>query len=66
MGNNEACNIVGIRSVTMKLKDGTLKLLTNVRHVPRLKRNLISLGMLNSLGCEYQRKMWSFSGFYGL
>ena len=38
MRNNEACNIPGIRSVTMKLKDETVKLLRNVRHVPHLKR----------------------------
>ena len=48
MGNNNACKIVGIGSVTLKFKDGTTTLLMNVRHVPSLKRNLISLGMLDS------------------
>ena len=57
MGNNNACNNVGIESVTMKLKDGTVKLHRNVRRVPHLKRNLISLGMLDSLGCEYKEKL---------
>lgn len=35
------------------MKNETTKLLQNVRHVPKLKRNLISLGMLDSTGCEY-------------
>ena len=60
MENNEACNIVGIGSVTMKLKHGRVKLLRNVRHVPHFKRNLISLGILDSLGCEYKGKCGVF------
>ena len=64
MGNNNACNIVGIGSATMKLNDGTVKLLRNVRHVPHLKRNLISLGMLDSLGCEYKGKCGVFQSLY--
>ena len=60
MGNNEACYIAGIASVTMKLKDGNVKLLRNVRHVSHLKRNLISLGMVDSLGCEYKGKCGVF------
>ena len=65
MGNNNACNIARIGLVTMKLKDGTVKLLRNVRHVPHLKRNLISLGMLDSLGCEYKGKCGVFQVFMG-
>ena len=65
MGNNNACSIAGIGLVTMKLKDGTVKLLRNVRHVPHLKRNLISLAMLDSLGCEYKGKCGVFQVFIG-
>lgn len=42
--------------MALKMKDGILKLLQNVRHVPGPKRNLISLGMLDSIGCEYNRQ----------
>lgn len=56
MGNNEACKIKGIGLVSLKLKDETVKLLRNVRHVPLLKRSLISLGMLDSIECEYKGK----------
>jgi hypothetical protein len=33
--------------------DGIVRTLTNVRHVPYLKKNLISLGSLKDLGCKY-------------
>lgn len=52
--NNDACKIIGLRSVYLKMKDGSTKLLRNVRHVPNLKRNLISLAMLDSIGCTTQ------------
>lgn len=37
MGNNESCKIQGIGSVSLRLKEGTVKLLRNVRHVPMLE-----------------------------
>ena len=54
MGNDNACKIIGIGFVTLKFKNGTTTLLRNVRHVPSLKRNLISFGMLDSIGCQYK------------
>ncbi|XP_038904482.1 uncharacterized protein LOC120090851 [Benincasa hispida] len=56
MGNNNSCPVVGISSVSLKLEDRSVKLLRNVRHVPKLKRNLISLGMCDSIDCEYRGK----------
>ncbi|XP_038891593.1 uncharacterized protein LOC120080985 [Benincasa hispida] len=56
MGNNEACKIKGVNLVSLKLKYGLIKLLRNVRHVPLLKRNLISLGILDTIGCECRGK----------
>ncbi|KAH9659867.1 hypothetical protein KPL70_024018 [Citrus sinensis] len=49
MGNNNVCNIVGVGSVKIKMFDGTIRSLHDMRHAPRLKRNLISLGMLDNL-----------------
>ncbi|KAA0059756.1 Retrovirus-related Pol polyprotein from transposon TNT 1-94 [Cucumis melo var. makuwa] len=63
MGNDKAYKIVGIGSVTLKFKDGTTTLLRNVRHVPSLKINLISLGMLDSIGCEYKGSVRRFEIF---
>ncbi|KAH9698871.1 Integrase catalytic domain-containing protein [Citrus sinensis] len=50
MGNNAVCKIVGIGNVNLKLHDGTIRELREVRYVTELKRNLISLGMLDQMG----------------
>ena len=50
MGNDVTCNIVGIGSIQLKMFDGTNKILTDVRHVPELRKNLISLGVLDTNG----------------
>ena len=49
MGNNNVCKVVGMGSVKIEMFDRTVKTLYDVRHGPRLKRNLISLGMLDSM-----------------
>ena len=41
-------------------QDGIATLFRNVRHVPSLKRNLIFLGMLDFIGCEYKGSAWRF------
>ena len=51
MGNNSICKVVGIRTVSLKMFDGVVREITQVRHVPDLKRNLISVGMLDHMGC---------------
>ena len=50
MGNDFSCNVVGIGSIQIKIFDGTNKILTNVRHVLELRKNLISLGVLDTNG----------------
>jgi len=55
MGNDAPCTTVGIGSVQFKMFDGCIRTLTGVRHVPELKKNLISLGELDTLG-------WRWSG----
>src|SRR3954462_15817515 len=42
--NNKACRIASVGSVRFKLHDESIRLLTEVRYVPELKRNLLSLG----------------------
>ena len=41
---------MGIGSIAMKMHDGVIRMLSDVRHVPGLKKNLISLGTLDVLG----------------
>ena len=43
LGNNQTCKVIGIGTVKIRSTDGTIRLLRNLRHVPDLKRNLISL-----------------------
>ncbi|KAG2687294.1 hypothetical protein I3760_09G044700 [Carya illinoinensis] len=50
MGNDSACKTQGIGSIRLKLHDGSVKTLTEVRYVLDLRKNLISLGSLDSKG----------------
>lgn len=42
--------VKGKGTIKLKLHDDYAKLLTNVRYIPELKRNLISLGTLEGKG----------------
>ena len=53
MGNNASCQTVGIDNVKIKMYDGTIKTLSDVRHVPDLKKNLIYLGVLDLHGYNF-------------
>lgn len=46
LGNNVVCHVKGIGSVRLKMKDGSVKRIHDVRYIPEVKRNLISLGSL--------------------
>ncbi|KAE8701188.1 Detected protein of confused Function [Hibiscus syriacus] len=50
MGNDNACKTVAICSIRLKNQDRSTKFLTDVRYIPSLKKNLISLGALESKG----------------
>ena len=50
MGNDNACKTGGIGSIRLKNHDGSIRVLKDVRYVPSLKKNLISLGALESKG----------------
>ena len=52
MGNNATCKISGVRSIQIKMFDGMVRTLSDVRHVAWLKKNLISLGTLDKNGCR--------------
>ncbi|GKB17056.1 transposable element [Tanacetum coccineum] len=44
---------VGIGTIQIRMHDGVVRTLTDVRHVPDLKKNLISLGVFDSKGFKY-------------
>ncbi|OAE23382.1 hypothetical protein AXG93_1660s1410 [Marchantia polymorpha subsp. ruderalis] len=49
MSNNHSCLVVGIGSVCIKMVDVVVRILENVRWVPELYINLISIGILDDL-----------------
>ncbi|KAG8474731.1 hypothetical protein CXB51_031459 [Gossypium anomalum] len=53
MGNNASCKITGVETIKVKMFDGVVRTLSDMRHVPKLKRNLISLSTLDSKGYKY-------------
>jgi hypothetical protein len=53
IGNESPLEIFGIGAIQFKVHDGTFKTLTNVRYVPKMKRNLISLGTLEAMGFKF-------------
>ena len=54
LGDNKACKVVGTGTIRIKMYDGIVRTLADVRHVPELKKNLISLGTLDSNGYNYK------------
>jgi hypothetical protein len=53
LGDDAPCKIVGMGKVKIKQRNGNQWLLKEVRHVPNLRKNLISTGKLPSEGCIF-------------
>jgi hypothetical protein len=56
VADNQKLEVKGSGTVKVKMFDGVVRRITGVLHVPRLKRNLISLGALDTLDYEYCAK----------
>jgi hypothetical protein len=54
MGNDAHCKITGIGKIRINMFDGVDRKLCDVRHVPDVEKNLISLGTLDSNGFGYK------------
>ncbi|KAG6756856.1 hypothetical protein POTOM_040299 [Populus tomentosa] len=52
MGDNHAVEISGIGTIKLKMYDGLIRTISGVRHVKDLKKNLLSVGQFDSLGCK--------------
>ena len=65
MENNLVCKVVGIATTKVKMFDNVVGTLKDVRHVPNLKKNLISLGTLDSNGFSYKSEKWDNEGIKG-
>ncbi|KAK8914556.1 hypothetical protein KSP39_PZI024197 [Platanthera zijinensis] len=53
LGDDSACKVTGIGTVNLRTHDGAMRRLDQVHLVPKLRRNLISLGRLDSSGCSF-------------
>ena len=52
LGDNKECDIVVRGDILLSLKNGSQWFLKDVRHVPTLMRNLISVSQLYTQGCN--------------
>ena len=53
MGNGIPCKAIVVGSIRIRMFNGIVRELTDVRYVPELKSNLILLGVLDSCGYKY-------------
>ncbi|KAK3002885.1 hypothetical protein RJ639_019249 [Escallonia herrerae] len=56
MCNDVVCEVMGICTIKIKMFDGIVRTLCDVRYIPDLKKNLISLGTLDSIDCSISIK----------
>lgn len=56
MGNDAMCKAIERGTIKVKMFDEVVRTLTNVRYVLELKKNLLSLGTLDSLDYSYSTK----------
>jgi len=50
MGNDATCNFIGIGFVQIRMHDGVVRTLIEVRHILELKKNLVFAGVMDSKG----------------
>ncbi|GAA0168010.1 hypothetical protein LIER_22828 [Lithospermum erythrorhizon] len=53
MANSSICKVVGIGSIKIRTHDGRFYTLNEVRHVPHMIKNLISLNLLDKKGFSF-------------
>ena len=50
MGNDDLAKAIGMRDVRLETSNGTMLILKNVKHIPDIRMNLISIGKLDDEG----------------
>ncbi|KAK8954443.1 hypothetical protein KSP39_PZI002550 [Platanthera zijinensis] len=50
MDNDKTCRTIGVESILVRMHDGAVRELTEVRHVPDIRKNLLSVGALEAKG----------------
>ncbi|CAM8964429.1 unnamed protein product [Rhodiola kirilowii] len=54
IANSDVCKAVGIGSIRIRMYNGSFCTLNEVRHVPQMTKNLISLSLLDSKGFSFR------------
>ena len=54
LGDDKPYAISGIGTIKIQLHDGIVRTLNDVRHIPNMRKNLISLGTLYTNGFNYK------------
>ena len=54
LGNNKSYKFMGTGTIRIKMHDDVERLLQQVRYIPGLKRNLVSLGIWDVKGYSYK------------
>lgn len=64
----QQCNlkIVGMGTILIKMHDGVIKTITDVKHIHDLKKNIISLGVLDLNGCKIRIEPSEINVFHGV
>lgn len=52
MENDHACKTDITCTIRVKIHDGSILTMKDMRHIPYLHKNLISLGLLEKNGCK--------------
>ncbi|GMJ14768.1 hypothetical protein HRI_005146000 [Hibiscus trionum] len=63
--NNHALEIVGVGTIKLKMYDGTIKVVRDVRHVKGLKKNLLSYGLLDNNASKIETRKGIMKVFHG-
>jgi len=53
IGNDVVCKTADINNIRVRMFEGQVQTLRNVRHIPDLKKNLLSLGPLKAQGYKF-------------
>ena len=63
LADGSILDVVGLGDVPISLPNGSVRLLDKVRHIPDLRRNLISIGQLDDEG--HAICWWYLEGYKG-
>ncbi|KAE8689483.1 CYP710A2 protein [Hibiscus syriacus] len=63
--NDHALEIIGVETIKLKMYDGTIKVVRDVRHVKGLKKNLLSYGLLDNNASKIETRKGIMKVFRG-